>query len=146
MLVSGGEAFVAVDVADFCLDASGISKSAEEFIRGQMSEPDSIHASTLAEDKLAGVEGKHGITYPGSFALDFQKFITGHAASVYLGSWLGKFFPFFLFDFSAQAVFGFGIPVAGLQFHEDRGVWKRGGCADDEHFVILVCGIDEGDE
>ena len=96
--MSGSKTLGAVDVADFGLDACRVAEGTKEFVGGKVGEPDTIHAAALAEDKFACVEGENGITNPCSFALNFEKFVTGHEASVCLGSWLGKFLPLFVLN------------------------------------------------
>ncbi len=57
-----------------------------------------------------------------------------------------EFFHSLALDPFAQAVFGFGVPVAVLEFDEDGGVGESGGCADDEDVEVLSGRFEEGEE
>lgn len=70
--MGGFQAVGTVDITDLCLDAGGVSKAAEEFVGGEVSEPDPVHSAALSEDEFTGVEGEYRIADPCGFAFDFE--------------------------------------------------------------------------
>jgi len=120
MGVRGGKSFFTIDVANDGFDAGGVSKGAEELVRCQMCEPNTIHTTAFSEDKLTGEKCEDGISDPGSFAFDFQRFVFGHRRMLKSGNRSCESFHSLLTDFSAQPVLRLGIPVSRLKLEEYR--------------------------
>jgi hypothetical protein len=120
--VGGCQAIIPVDISDDGFDTGRVSERAQKFIGSQVSEPDSIHAFPLVQNKLSGIESQHGIANPCRFTFNFQRFVSSHGGIVDSRYGSCEFFHSLTRNSLPQLFFRFVIPVAGLQFKKDRAV------------------------
>ncbi len=136
--MSRGQSFCSVNIPYDRLDAGRVSKAAEEFVRGEVGEPDPVHAASFAEHEFSGVECQDCVADPCGFAFDFKSFVAVHAGILNLHSRRRESFHALAANSLAESFLGLRVPVTGLEFHKHRAVGQSGRRADHEHIEALI--------
>ena len=136
--MSRGQSFCSVNIPYDRLNTCRVSKAAEEFVGGEVGEPDPVHAAPFAEHEFSGVECQDCVADPCGFAFDFKSFVAVHAGILNLHSGRGEPFHALAANSLSESFLGFRVPVAGLEFHKNGSVGESGGRADHEDIKALI--------